>query len=175
MFLRQDTHWALPTTNHTCSACCSFADFSSVEDTLVQYQGAPDMEDVPKGNVKICKYHHSIMFQRYANNLQSNHRHQAQKWIHRDIFVEHLLIEMSQCWSYAVHTSDVALSMLLIAGWIIERGKRYMIAKCDAMDSNVLSTCSACCTIQLLCHMISPLHCPLQLPAFETLSRLDQR
>jgi len=44
----------------------------------------------------------------------------------------------------------------------------------DAMDSIVLSTCDACCTIQLLCHMLSPQHFPLHLPAYEPSSLLDQ-
>jgi len=44
----------------------------------------------------------------------------------------------------------------------------------DAMDSIVLSTCDACCTIQWLCHMLSPLRCPLQLPAYQASSLLDQ-
>jgi len=44
----------------------------------------------------------------------------------------------------------------------------------DAMDSVVLSTCDAWCTIQLLYHMLSPLRVPLQLPAYEPLSLLDQ-
>jgi len=44
----------------------------------------------------------------------------------------------------------------------------------DAMDSIVLSTCDACCTIQLLCHTLSPPHFPHQVPAYERLSLLDQ-
>ena len=44
----------------------------------------------------------------------------------------------------------------------------------DSMDSIVLSTCDACCTIQLLCHMLSPQRFPLQLPAYEPSSLLDQ-
>jgi hypothetical protein len=45
----------------------------------------------------------------------------------------------------------------------------------DSMDFIVLSTCDASsCTIQLLCHMLSPQHFPLQLPACEYLSWLDQ-
>jgi len=44
----------------------------------------------------------------------------------------------------------------------------------DAMDSIVLSTPDACCTIQLLYHMLSPPHYPLQLPSYEPLSLLDQ-
>jgi len=44
----------------------------------------------------------------------------------------------------------------------------------DAMDSIVLNTIDACCTIQLHCHMNSPPHFPLQLPAYEPFSRLDK-
>jgi len=50
----------------------------------------------------------------------------------------------------------------------------HVLTEMDAMDSIVLSTCDACCTIQLLCHMLSPSHCPLQLPAYEPSSLLDQ-
>jgi len=42
------------------------------------------------------------------------------------------------------------------------------------MDSIVLSTCDVCCTIQLLWHMLSPPCAPLQLPASEPSSSLDQ-
>jgi hypothetical protein len=42
------------------------------------------------------------------------------------------------------------------------------------MDSIGLSTCDACCTIQLLCHMLSALHFPFQLPAYDPLSLLFQ-
>ena len=44
----------------------------------------------------------------------------------------------------------------------------------DAMNSIVLSTCNACCTIQLLCHLLSPTRFPLQLPAYEPSSLLDK-
>jgi len=44
----------------------------------------------------------------------------------------------------------------------------------DAMDSIVLSTCDACCTIQLHCQMLSTTHFPLKLPAYAPLSWLDQ-
>jgi hypothetical protein len=43
----------------------------------------------------------------------------------------------------------------------------------DSKDSIVLSTCDAFCTIQLHCHMLSPLCFPLQLPVNEPLSLLD--
>ena len=49
-----------------------------------------------------------------------------------------------------------------------------VLTEMDAMDCIVLSTCDACCTIQLLRHMLSPLHFPLQLPAYEPASLLDQ-
>jgi len=44
----------------------------------------------------------------------------------------------------------------------------------DAMDSIILRTFYACCTIQLLWHLHSHPHDPLQLPAYEPLSLLDQ-
>ena len=49
-----------------------------------------------------------------------------------------------------------------------------VVTEKDALDSIVLSTCDACCTIQLLCHMRSLPHYPLQLPAYEPSSLLDQ-
>jgi hypothetical protein len=42
------------------------------------------------------------------------------------------------------------------------------------MDSIVLSTCDACCTIQLLYLMLSPPRFPLQQLAYEPLFLLDQ-
>jgi len=48
-----------------------------------------------------------------------------------------------------------------------------VLTEMDAMDSIVLSTCDACCSIQLLCHMLSPPYYPLQLPTSEPLSQLD--
>jgi len=50
-----------------------------------------------------------------------------------------------------------------------------VLIEMDAMDSIVLSTCDACCTNQLLCHVLSPLHFSLQLPAYEPSSLLHQR
>jgi len=57
---------------------------------------------------------------------------------------------------------------------MIEPVESCVLTEMDAMDSIVLSTCDACCTIQLLCHKLSPLHFPLQLPVYEPLSLLDQ-
>jgi hypothetical protein len=56
---------------------------------------------------------------------------------------------------------------------MIEPVERSLLSEKDAMDSIVLSTCDACCTIQLLCHLLSPQHFPLQLPAYEPSSLLD--
>jgi len=56
---------------------------------------------------------------------------------------------------------------------MIEPVESRVLTKMDAMDSIVLSTCNACCTIQLICHMLSHPYCPLQLPAYEALSLLD--
>ena len=44
---------------------------------------------------------------------------------------------------------------------MIEPVESCVLTKMYAMDSIVLSTCDACCTIQLLCHMLSPriFHC----------------
>ena len=57
---------------------------------------------------------------------------------------------------------------------MIEPIESRMLTKMDAMDCIVLSSCDACCTIQLLCHMLSPPDFPLQVPAYEPLSLLDQ-
>jgi len=57
---------------------------------------------------------------------------------------------------------------------MIEPVESRVQTEMDAMDSIVLNTCDACCTIQLLCHMLCPLHFPLQLPAYEPSSLLDQ-
>ena len=57
---------------------------------------------------------------------------------------------------------------------MIEPVQSCVLTDMDAMDSIVLTTCDVCCTIQFLCHMLSPLHFPLQLPAYEPLTLLDQ-
>ena len=58
---------------------------------------------------------------------------------------------------------------------MIESVESRILAEKDAMDSIFLSTCDACCTIQLLCPMLSPPRCPLQLSAYDASSLLDQR
>jgi len=57
---------------------------------------------------------------------------------------------------------------------MIEPVESHVLSAKDAMDSIVLSTCDACCTIQLVCHMLSPPRFPLQLPVYEPSSMLDQ-
>jgi len=57
---------------------------------------------------------------------------------------------------------------------MIEPVKSRVLTETDATDSIVLTTFDACCTIQLLCHILSPLHFPLQLPVYEPSSLLDQ-
>jgi len=57
---------------------------------------------------------------------------------------------------------------------MIEPVESHVLTEKNAMDSIVLNTCDACCTIQLLCHMLSPLHFAIQLPAYEPSSLLDQ-
>ena len=57
---------------------------------------------------------------------------------------------------------------------MIEPVESRVLNENNAMDSIVLSTCDACCTIQLLCHMLFPPHFPLQLPAYEPSSLFDQ-
>jgi hypothetical protein len=63
--------------------------------------------------------------------------------------------------------------MFLFAGSMVEPVESCVLTEVDAMDSIVLRACDACCTIQLLCHMLSPPHFPLQRPAYEHLSVLD--
>jgi len=58
---------------------------------------------------------------------------------------------------------------------MIELVQRCVLTEMDSVDSIVLSTCDACCTIQLLCHMLSSPRFPVQLPASEPSSLLDQR
>ena len=57
---------------------------------------------------------------------------------------------------------------------MIELAESRVRTEMDAMDSILLSTFDACCTIQLLCHSLSPPHFPLQLPVYEPLSWLHQ-
>jgi len=57
---------------------------------------------------------------------------------------------------------------------MIEPVESRVLTEIDAMDSIVPITCDACCTIQVLCHMLSLPCFPLQLPAYEPSSLLDQ-
>jgi hypothetical protein len=57
---------------------------------------------------------------------------------------------------------------------MIETVASCVLTEKEAMDSIDLSTCNACCTIQLLCHMLSPPRFPLQLSACEPSSLLHQ-
>ena len=57
----------------------------------------------------------------------------------------------------------------------MEPVESWVLTEKEAIDSIVLSSCDAWCTIQSLCHMLSPPHSPLQLPAYEPSSLLDQQ
>jgi len=57
---------------------------------------------------------------------------------------------------------------------MIETVECSVLTGMDATDSIVLSTCDACGTIQMLYHMLSTPPFPLQLPAYEPSSLLDQ-
>jgi len=163
-----------PTTNCRCSSSCRFDDPQSQRGAPVQNQSPPEIGDVPKGTGYIWKYRCSIMFRRYVNDVQSNYHRQAWNRVQRGAFAGHLLIGIIWSWSCPVHAWDADLSRFLFAGWMTEPAESHVRTKMDAMDSIVLSTCNAGCTIQLLCHMLSPLHFPLQLPAYESFSLLDQ-
>ena len=58
---------------------------------------------------------------------------------------------------------------------MIEPIRRRVLTEMDAIHSIVLSTCDAYCTIQLLCHLLSHPDFPLQLPAYEPSSLLNQK
>ena len=57
---------------------------------------------------------------------------------------------------------------------MIKPVESHVLTEKHALDSIVLSTCDACCTIHSLCHILSPPHFPLQLPAYERSSLLNQ-
>ena len=57
---------------------------------------------------------------------------------------------------------------------MIESVESRVLTEMDAMDSIGLSMCDSCCTIQLLCHVLSRPHFPLQLHASEPLFLFDQ-
>jgi len=57
---------------------------------------------------------------------------------------------------------------------MIEPVQSDVLTEQDAMDSIVLSTCTACRTIRSICQVVSRQRFPLQLPAYESSSLLDQ-
>jgi len=172
--LRQEVDRVYPTTNHPCLSRSRFEDPQSLRGAPVPNRGVPEKEDVLGGTGYIWKYPCSIMFQRYVSHLQSNYHRRARNRVQRGVFARHLQIGKIQFWSCPVHAWDDDLSRFSFAGWTIELAESRVRTDIDLMDSIVLSTCDACCTIQLLCHTLCPPHFPLQLPAHESLSWLDQ-
>ena len=114
------------------------------------------------------------MFQRYAYELQSKRHYGARNWARRVAFAGNMLTQLIHFWSHPVQTTDVDLSTLSCTGEMINLVESRVLTEIDVMDFIVLSTCDVCCTIQLLCHLLSPLHFPLQLPAYKPCSLLDQ-
>jgi len=57
---------------------------------------------------------------------------------------------------------------------MIEPVECRVLTEMNAMVSIVLGTYDACCTIQLLCHVLSSLHFELKILAYEPSSLLDQ-
>jgi hypothetical protein len=57
---------------------------------------------------------------------------------------------------------------------MIESVESHVLTEKNAMDSIVLSTCDACCTILLLCHTLAPPHYQLRLHTYEPFSLWDQ-
>jgi len=173
--LRQWAHLACHSTTHPCWFRCIFHGFPSPRGAPIQNWGAPDMWEVQKGTVYIWKYTCSIMLWRCVNDPQSNYYHQAWILVRRWVFAAHLPIGLILFWPCPVHAPDVDLSTFSFAGKMIEPVESSVLTEMDAMDSIILSTCDGCCTIQLLCHMLSPQHFPLQLSAYEPLSLLDRQ
>jgi len=63
----------------------------------------------------------------------------------------------------------------MFAGEIIVQVESRVLTEMYTIDSIVLSNCDACCTIQLLCHILSLPHIVLQLQANDTSPVLYQR
>jgi len=172
--LRQDADFVNPTTNHLCSSRYIFRNYICLPGAPVPNRGAPEMGDVPEGTIYIWNYPSSIMFRWYVSHRQSNYHCRAPNRVERGAFAGHLLIGMIRSWSCPVHASDVHIFKFLFTGYMIESVASCVSTEIDAIDSIVLSACDACCRIQLLCHMLSLPHYPLQLPAYEPSSLLDQ-
>jgi len=165
--LQQNVDPVYPITSHTCSSSCRFDDPHSQCGTPVPNWGVPAMGDVQRGTEYNWKYPWSIMFQRYVGHLQSNYHRQVWNRVQSGVFTGHLLIGMIPFCSCPVYAWNVDLSMFSFTGYTIESAESRVWTNKDGMDSIVLSTFDASCTMQLLCHMLPPPHCPLQLPAYE--------
>jgi len=165
--LQQEADCAYPTTNLMWSSRSIVGIFPSLWGAMVPIWGASEMGDVQDGTVYIWNRPFGKMFWGYVNKLQSNYPRWTWNGLQRGAFTRHPLIVMIRIWSCAIHTWDVELSMFSFAGYLIQSVASCVVTEMDAMDSIVLSTCHACCTIQLLWHMLSPLHCPLQQHVYE--------
>jgi len=174
LFLWHEVDHVHPTTRGQYSSHSRFDDPQSQWDALVQNRGVPEMGDVLGETEYIWHNPSSIIFRRYVSHLQCNYYCWAQNPVQRGALPGHLLIGMVQSCSCPVHAWDVDQSMFLSAGEMIEPAENLVWTKMDAMDSIVLSTFDACYTMHLVCHTLSPPHFPLQLPANEPLSVLDQ-
>jgi len=133
------------------------------------------MDDVLRGTRENWKYPCSIMFRRYVSHLQSNYHVQARIGVQRASWGGHLPIQMIWYWCCPVHTWDVHLAMFWFAWKTIEPVESSVQSGMHVMDSIVLITFNIWCTLQSLCHQLSTLYFPLQLPTYEPLSLLDQR
>jgi len=113
------------------------------------------------------------MCQRFTSHIQSNYHCQARNWVQSGVCSGQLPIGTIWFSSCLVHTSDVDLSMFWFPGYAIERNESGVLTEINARHSIVLSSFDACSKIQLLCHLLSPLHFPLQLPAYKPFSWLE--
>jgi len=156
--LRQEVDRVYPTTNRPLGSR-SWQDHPQSQcGPPVQNRGVPEMGDLLGGTGYSWKYPWSIMFQRYMSDLQSKVHRGARTRVQRGAFAGHLLNGIIPFWSCPVHAWDVDLSIFSFVGWTIEPTDSRVQIDMDAMNSIVLSSFDACCTIQLLCHTISPLH-----------------
>jgi len=64
--------------------------------------------------------------------------------------------------------------MLFVANSISEPVQSGVWTEMEVMGSIVLNPCDACCIIQLVCHMLSPLHFEHQLSSYVSSSVFDQ-
>jgi len=109
----------------------------------------------------------SVIICRDVYDFQPNSRRQVWNQVQRGAFTGTLPIGKKWFLSCPVHASDVDWSKISYTGYIIEPVESHIWTRLDAMDSIALSTCNACCTIQLLCHSHSLQYCPLQRLRYE--------